>query len=82
MARIVKNGVTYSQDATSLATALTEGSTTVSQTSGKLETKAGYVRGDTSTGSLVEGLFKIYSGTADPDASLGQNGDIYLKRVS
>lgn len=78
MARIVKNGVSYTQD----ASALTSGSTTITQSSGILETKAGYVRGDASTGNLVTGLFRIYSGTADPSSSLGQNGDIYLKRVS
>lgn len=78
MARIVKNGVSYTQD----ASALTSGSTTLTSNNGVLETKAGYARGDATTGNLVEGLFKIYSGTADPSSSLGQNGDIYLKRVT
>ena len=44
------------------------------------ETK--YVRGDASTGGITNGTFKIFSGTSDPSSSLGQNGDIYLKRVS
>lgn len=78
MARIVKNGVSYTQDASTLTT----GSTTLTQNSGVLESKASYVRGDASTGNIVSGVFKIFSGTTDPDTSLGQNGDIYLKRVS
>ena len=78
MARIVKNGISYTTDASSLTT----GSTTIKQTSGVLEAKASYVRGDASTGNIVDGVFKIFSGTTDPSASLGQNGDIYLKRVS
>lgn len=78
MARIVKNGISYTKD----AAALTSGSSTLTQNSGVLETKAGYVRGDSSTGAITNGVFKIYSGTSDPSASLGQNGDIYLKRVS
>ncbi len=78
MARIVKNGVSYTQD----AAALTTNSGTIKQTNGVLESKASYVRGDASTGNIVDGVFKIFSGTADPSASLGQNGDIYLKRVS
>ena len=109
MARIVKNGVTYSQDTTSLATALTNGSTTIeqtngvlnaktsgvatslvngsstlTQTSGVMEVSAAYVRGDTSTGGTTSGIFRIFSGTADPAtlSSLGQNGDIYLYRTN
>lgn len=78
MARIVKNGISYSKD----ASALTNNSGTITQSNGILESKASYVRGDASTGNIVDGVFKIFSGTADPSASLGQNGDIYLKRVS
>ena len=78
MARIVKNGISYSKDAAGLI----NGSTTLTQNSGVLEAKASYVRGDASTGNIVDGVFKIFSGTTDPSASLGQNGDIYLKRVS
>ena len=78
MARIVKNGVSYTQD----AAALTSGSTTIKQESGILESKASYVRGNASTGAIDAGVFKIFSGTTDPSPSLGQNGDIYLKRVS
>lgn len=48
----------------------------------KSENESKYVRGDTSTGAEVSGTFKIYSGTTDPSSSLGQNGDIYLKRVT
>ena len=82
MAKIIKNGVVYSQDASAIATELVNGSSTVAESSGHLETKASYVRGDASTGSITNGIFKIFSGTSDPSASLGQNGDIYLKRVS
>lgn len=78
MARIVKNGISYSKDAAGLI----NGSATLTQNSGVLESKASYVRGDASTGNIVDGVFKIFSGTTDPSASLGQNGDIYLKRVS
>lgn len=77
MARIVKNGISYSKD----ASALTNNSGTITQSNGILESKASYVRGD-ANGNIVEGVFKIFSGTNDPSASLGQNGDIYLKRVS
>jgi len=78
MARIVKNGVTYSKD----AAALTNGSTTITQSSGVLESKAGYVRatGTTGSGTIIDGVFKIFSGDSDPDPNLGQNGDIYLKK--
>ena len=82
MAKIIKNGIVYSQDMTSIATELTTGSSTVEKSSGHLEAKASYVRGDASTGGITNGVFKIFSGTAEPAASLGQNGDIYLKRVS
>ena len=82
MAKIIKNGVVYSQDASALASSLTSGSSTVSENSGVLESKASYVRGDATTGNITNGVFKIFSGTAEPAASLGQNGDIYLKRVS
>ena len=85
MPKIVKNGITYTKD----ASALTTGSTTVTSTNaGVLETKASYVRGNISAPTVpVEGTFMIFSGTADPttDATLqalGKNGDIYLKRVS
>ena len=77
MARIVKNGVSYTQD----ATALTTNSGTITQSNGILESKASYVRGDSSTGNIVEGVFKIFSGTIDPPPELGNNGDIYLKKV-
>ena len=128
MARIVKNGVSYTVDAATLtsgsstvqnssghlevktdgvatslvngsstvqnsgghlevntsgmATGLTNGSSTLENSSGKLEVKAAYVMGNSSTGAITNGIFKIYSGTSDPSASLGQNGDIYLKRIS
>lgn len=78
MAKIIKNGVVYTTDATSLTT----GSSTIGQTSGHLETTAGYVRGNATSGDITTGLFKIFSGTEDPASSLGQNGDIYLKRIS
>ena len=78
MARIVKNGVSYTTDASSLTT----GSSTIGETSGHLELSSGYVKGNTSTGAVDAGVFKIYSGTSDPSSSLGQNGDIYLKRVN
>ena len=129
MARIVKNGVSYTVDAATLtsgsstvenssghlevktsgvatslvngsstvqnsgghlevntsgmATDLTNGSSTLTQTSGVMEVSAAYVRGDTSTGGTTSGIFRIYSGTADPAtlSSLGQNGDIYLYRT-
>ena len=104
MARIVKNGVSYTVDAATLtsgsstvenssghlevktsgiATDLTSGSSTLTQSSGVMEVSAAYVRGDTSTGGTTSGIFRIYSGTADPAtlSSLGQNGDIYLYRT-
>lgn len=77
MARIVKNGVTYSRDPATLVA----GSSTLTQNNGILETKAGYVRGDASSGGISDGVFRIFSGTEDPSSGLGQNGDIYLKRV-
>lgn len=108
MARIVKNGVTYSKDTSTIASELVNGSTTMEQSGGVLNTKtsgiatnlasgsstienssghlevsAAYVRGDTTTGGTTSGIFRIYSGTADPAtlSSLGQNGDIYLYRT-
>ena len=78
MARIVKNGVSYTTD----ASALTTGSTTIGETSGHLELSSGYVKGNTTSGAVDTGVYKIFSGTSDPSPSLGQNGDIYLKRVS
>jgi len=45
------------------------------------ENSTKYVRGN-SDGTTVTGTFKIYSGTDNPSTSLGQNGDIYLKKVS
>lgn len=129
MARIVKNGVSYTVDAATLtsgsstvqnssghlevktdgvatglvngsstvqnsgghlevntsgmATGLTNGSSTLTQTAGVMEVSAAYVRGDTTTGGTTSGIFRIYSGTADPAtlSSLGQNGDIYLYRT-
>ena len=82
MPKIIKNGISYTQDISSIAASLTNGSTTIGQNSGILDTTAGYVRGDSATGAVTSGLFKIYSGTTDPASSLGQNGDIYLKRIS
>ena len=78
MPKIVLHGVTYTPD----ASVLTTGSDTMTQNSGVLEALSIYQRGDATTGNAVAGTFKIFSGTTDPDAGLGQNGDIYLKRVS
>ena len=78
MPKIIKNGITYTSD----AAVLTNGSDTMTQSSGVLEVSSIYQRGEVTTGNAIAGTFKIFSGTTDPDASLGQNGDIYLKRVS
>ena len=78
MPKIIKNGITYTPDASTL----TNGSSTMTQTSGVLEVGSVYQRGDATTGDAITGVFKIFSGTSDPDAALGQNGDIYLKRIT
>lgn len=79
---ISQSGGVLNADTSGIASTLTSGSTTIGQASGHLESTSAYVRGDASTGAITSGVFKIYSGTTDPSSSLGQNGDIYLKRVS
>ena len=79
MPKIVKNGTTYTAD----AAALTDGSLSIQADSeGILELKAGYVKGNSSTGAQETGVFMIYSGDNDPSPALGKNGDIYLKKIS
>ena len=78
MPKIIKNGVVY----TPTATELTTGSSTIGAESGHLELSSGYTRGDGATGELISGTYKIYSGTSVPLASFGQDGDIYLVKVS
>lgn len=79
MPKIIKNGVTYTKDTSTLAQELVDGSSTISQTSGHLEANtsglaSGLTDGST-TMSQASGKIELLSGFIRGDGTTGAKID-------